>query len=329
MIKVERKIAEKMEKMNTEDLRRLIRRGGLEAAKEILSRGEFGIEGEYLREILEIGKISPIRTEEATKIKNETADIIIERFLNERNFRAILREIESQEILEKATRGYRSQAKNIPNFVLMEIIEHVVSERRWAVRVLRDQNPSVDDLLEAIEYAPEEVQKEILQELFGKGLPIEDAVWLIGYHENLADIVWEKLCEGKLIGTLCADSLCEILDYTDSRKVREDSKEMLLNFKDLTVDHLKVIVEALESKSVKRDIKTLKEIVERLESLREAVERRLSEKCEDQWEQRESLVLIGELRERVKEIFKNLKEEIKTAKVTLLVEAGYSSQPFY
>ncbi|MDI6883287.1 MAG: hypothetical protein QMC93_02310, partial [Patescibacteria group bacterium] len=298
---MERRLREKIKEKDSEELLMTIKGEGIlaiEAAKEVLKRG--GLSEKHLRAILLNIKPTKLTEEEVARIKNEAARIIIDKnFLDKRSFIAILEEVKSQEIREMATSNYFSK-EGISNYVLKRIIEHVPTFREKATRRLFKQNPSRDDLLEAIEYTEGGLQKEILKVLFKKGLPIEDAIWLIEFHENLAEIVWEKLRKDKIIGKLCPDDLCEILHYTDSQKIREEAKNELLNWRDLTVENLKFIVDALESKSVKRDPKTLKEIMERLDSLRSEIERKITWEWEEEriWE--EELVLIGKLREKIK-----------------------------
>lgn len=308
---MERRIIEKMEKVNEEELLRIVRRGkvlGIEAAKKLLLQGKFGVEGEYLREILGITKIPPKRAKEATKVKNEAAEIIIERFLNEQNFLSVLKEMESQKILKRATRKYRSQNRNIPNYVLVKIIEKVPTEREWAGRTLKNQNPSVDQLLIVLDWTEGELQIEILEELFKRKLPKREVVWLItNSPEKIVEMIWSRVCQGKRFSN---DDFAEMLRYTESGEIKKEIIPILLNKKNLELPHIKEMVEAIETLEIEKEI--IYRLMDLLNSWVEEISRKLKEKGED-GRNFEKLETIGDLKEKLRRKFREKIQQLNTA----------------
>ena len=249
--KLEREITGKMPTMKDEDLLRIIRRSGklgLEASKEFLKRltkKTFSPEQErtYLLEILESLKPSwPKDEKEVSELKNQVADIIIEKgLLTERALIIILREIDSQSKLTKAVRRYHSQAKAIPNYVLLDIVRKVNSEKQWAAETVLSQNPTTDDLLVLEEELGGLLQREVFEKHRKKGISIEDGEYIIEMIPPLAEVAWQeiypKIARGKPQSQ--AEHYYEFSKYTDSPEVKRDiSNKMWIIREDLTREQL-------------------------------------------------------------------------------------------
>lgn len=228
----------RMKEMGEEDLVNFIRRGGmvsLVAAEEVLLREAFGEKGGYLREILEISKISPKDKEKAKKLKNKAAEIMIKKgFLVERNFLAIIDNLKSQDIKIRATIEYRSLTEIIPNHVLEQIIREVVSEKEWAANLLLEQTNDTNDLIVIYEEElTEGLQKRAWKKHRELGISIEDGLWLIGYREPLAYITWRAI--QKQIRTKDVNEKARIYyeasEETGSQKVKEEALNKLWSIK--------------------------------------------------------------------------------------------------
>ncbi|MBZ9578601.1 hypothetical protein KJA14_02010 [Patescibacteria group bacterium] len=330
---MERRWIERIRKMGNEELLKTTRRGGLlslKIAEEIFSRileGGITDEDKYLRAILESIKVGggPKTQRKAKEMKEKASKTMIEKgYLDERNLSTILREINSQKILERAVRKCLAKDGNIPNYLLREMIRRIKSlslKETLAKRIL-NQNPNTDDLLvivEELEGSPLQIEAE--EKLWKREMEPENFTWLTGFGSpSQAERNWERGKREGMIEKLSEDDLSEILRYTDSQEIKEEMMEILLNLEDLTIDHLRPVVEALES--IKVDEETLKKIMDRLESLRSVTEKKISEKGKNKWEQSETLDSIGKLKQKVKEVFKNLKEGNELAKASFLAEAG-------
>lgn len=317
---------ERMKRLNNEDLLREVQRGGMdatEAAKEILlriSQGNLGITFKHLQAILENVKVkSPLQQTEIARLKEKTAITGVEKgFLNESFFLTILREIESKTILERVTRKYRSQTKDIPNYVLVEIIERVPTQREWAARTLKNQKPSTDHLLAAIDWTEGELQIEILQELFKRRLSKEDLVWLIiSTHEKIANLAWERICQDNSIQRFSNDDLSEVLRYTESEKIKEETIPILLGRKNLKLSHIKEMVEAIENLKIEKKI--IYRLIDILNSLGEGATRRLKEK-EEEWSYFDNLETIGSLKAKLKRKLKEKSQETLNTEVETMTE---------
>lgn len=254
MTELQRDTEEKMKEMSNDELIYDIGRGharSLKAAKEILSRKEFGTKGENLRKILNIRSIPPDKAEEETKIKNEAAIIIEQGFLDRRNLLTILRQIKFQKILKRAIRKYLAENKNVPNYILEEMIRSIKSlssKEVLATKVL-DQNPGPDDLLviveelEDLERFPEgsPLQRKALKKLLEMGISREDFVWLTGSVKSVTEITWKDV-KKDLIETLFTEDIYEISRYTDSPKVKEETlNKMWLKKEGLTTEQLEYV----------------------------------------------------------------------------------------
>ena len=258
---MERKIEKEVKRTGNEKLIWLIEKGGtrgLEAAEEMYLRGEFGAGGENLRKILDIRSVPRDRTEEATKVKNEAAKVIIERdFLNKRNLLTILRQIKSQKILNRAIRKYLAENKNVPNFLLEEMIHSIkfLSLKETLAEKVLDQKPKTDDLLviveelEDLERFPKgsPLQTKAWKRLWQRWMSIENFKWIIGFVLSLAEQTWtrgKKKEKGKksIIEKLSTEDVYEISRYTDSLKVkRETLNQMWFKRKDLTEKQLEYV----------------------------------------------------------------------------------------
>ena len=249
--KLERVITGRMPTMKDEDLLRIIRRSGklgLEASKEMLKRltkKNLNPEQErtYLLEILESLKPSwPKDEKEVSELKNQVADIIIEKgLLTERAFIVILREIDSQSKLTKAVRRYHSQTKTIPNHILLDIVRKVNSEKEWAAETVLSQNPTTDDLLVLEEELEGLLQREVFEKHRKKGISIEDGEYIIEMIPPLAEVAWQEIYPKKARGKpqSQAEHYYEFSKYTDSPEVKRDiSNKMWIIREDLTREQL-------------------------------------------------------------------------------------------
>ncbi len=336
---MDRRWLEEVKKISNEELLREAERKGSKeviAGEEILSRiSEKKIieEKRYLEAIVRNVRISgtPDVQRKARIVNEEAIKLLTERgYLNERNISMVLWKAESQKILEKVIRKYLAENENISNHLLRTMIRSIksLSLKEELARKLQDQARTTDDFM-VIEEESEDLERfpkgsplqiEAEEKLWKREMEPENFTWLTGFGSpSQAERNWERGKREDMIEKLSRDDLSEILHYSDSQKIKEETMEILLNRRGLTIDHLRPVVEAL--KSIKVDEETLKKIMDRLESLRTITERKISEKGGG-GEQFETLDSIGELKQKVKEVLKNLKEENGLAKASFLAEAG-------
>jgi len=257
---------EAKKKKNKELFRDLQRKGllNLIAAEEIISRiemGDINITSIYFKAILENVKEKGSFKTRATKIKTKTVRIIEERFLDENLFLVILGEIESQKTREETTAVYLEK-RRATNHVLLKIIKWAPAFREQAEKMLLEQNPNEEELVELIEYEENPVKKmKLLKEVLKQGLSKENAIWFLVSEESeeIAKIIWKKLSKEKLSN----DELSEILQSSDSEKVRKKVLKRLVKQKELTLEHLIEIVTA--SKSLDLSEYMIYQILSRLE----------------------------------------------------------------
>lgn len=305
---MEKRLIERIKKLDNVELLREIRDGmyGREVAKEIISRisqGDLSITSEHLQAILNLKAKSQKQQKEIAKLKEEATTIALQKgLLNEGLFMTILREVESKALLERITKVYQQIIGDIPNHVLTRIIQRVPTEREWAARTLKKQRPSTNDLITAMDWLEEEqLQIELLQELFKRRLSKEDVVWLVSSTpQNTANLVWEK-CH-KFIQRLSRDDFAEMLRYTESEKIKKETISILLDREDLELSHIKEIVEAIETLEVEKHI--LCRVMDLLNSMAEREAKRLKEKENEDGDYFENLETIGSLKRKLKE--KNL-----------------------
>lgn len=270
---MEKKWQEMIKKADNDELVRIIEKGkksGKEAAKEILLRKD--LSGKHLTMIL--NELScRFEKEETIKIKEETALKIIERnFLDEEALLAILAEIESQKLLKKAVKKYRTENKKLSDRVLTKIIRKIptlIEEMGW---ILLEQTTNTDALLVIEEEAQGPLQFAASKKHREIGRSLDDACWLIGFTPDLAEPIWQELQEDGKIAGLSLEQLDEIIQCTDSLKIKKEAvKEALKK----TREKRKRITEDLKMNP--RDIKMLREFTELnelIEGLKE-VEREL------------------------------------------------------
>jgi len=237
----------RIKKMSNEELLRITETGriiGLKAAGEILSRileGRVTDEDKYLRAILGSIKVEgePKAQRKAKEVKEEASKTMIEKgYLDEPNLSTILREIDSQKILERAIRKCLAKDRNIPNYLLGEMIRRIKSlslKETLAKRIL-NQNLTTDDFL-VIEEELEDLKKfpkgsplqiEALEKHWKIGMEPENACWLIGFVPSLAERTWERLCREGRVKDLSMEELDEIFRYTESPEIKMKAGKELL-----------------------------------------------------------------------------------------------------
>ncbi|KPJ57250.1 hypothetical protein AMJ49_01435 [Parcubacteria bacterium DG_74_2] len=270
---MEKKWQEMIKKADNDELVRIIEKGkklGKEAAKELLLRKD--LSGKHLTMIL--NELScRFEKEEIIKIKEETALKIIEKnLLDEEALLAILAEIESQKLLKKAVKKYRTENKKLSDRVLTKIIRKIptlIEEVGW---ILLEQTTDTDALLVIEEEAQEPLQFAASKKHRETGRSLDDACWLIGFTPDLAEPIWQELQEDGKIAGLSLEQLDEIIQCTDSLEIKKEAvKEALKK----TEEKRKRIIEDIKINP--RDIKMLREFTklnELIEDLKE-VEREL------------------------------------------------------
>lgn len=270
---MEKKWQEMIKKADNDELVRIIEKGkklGKEAAKELLLRKD--LSGKHLTMIL--NELScRFEKEEIIKIKEETALKIIEKnLLDEEALLAILAEIESQKLLKKAVKKYRTENKKLSDRVLTKIIRKIptlIEEVGW---ILLEQTTDTDALLVIEEEAQEPLQFAASKKHRETGRSLDDACWLIGFTPNLAESIWQELQQDGKIAGLSLEQLDEIIQCTDSLEIKKEAvKEALKK----TEEKRKRIIEDIKINP--RDIKMLREFTklnELIEDLKE-VEREL------------------------------------------------------
>jgi len=238
-----RKKIEQMPSMKEKDLLSWIRRGGVlgvEAAKEVLNRcrqGRLESPEKALKFILTTLKTTGVTEKQVLELKNKTANLMIKRgFLDEDSFLTILHEIDSLEILEKATRKYRLKNKKIPNHVLRKIFRRIPALREEIGKILLVQAREADDLLIIEEEMKGSLQRKAWKKHWKKfGMSTEDAIWLMSSVDELAEATWKKLKKERRIKELSIEDLTEIADYTEipNFKLRVARKGLKLVMKEI------------------------------------------------------------------------------------------------
>lgn len=269
---MERERQEKMKKVNDDGLTKIIEKGGqsgIEATKESFRRAQEGktIPKECLMASLRLRSKGPYREKEVEELKAKAAKILAEDILEEEDLLTILREVESQRIRERVVRKYQAENKQFSDRLLMEIIRRVpalVEEMGWIL--LKQTTKS-----EALQIIEEEAEGTLQMAAFKKhgkrGRSLDDACYNIGFVPTLAEPTWEELCQKERTKKLSLEQLDrEIIQYTDSLRIREEAREIVLEKAKEKCQRLeeKIKVNPKDTKA-RMELQELKELIEKLE----------------------------------------------------------------
>ena len=184
---------------------------------------------EVLYEILRSKKPAGKKAEEAALLKTKAAKVARKKnFIDEKFLFAILENIDSKKLLKEIGVEYLSKNPEISNELLKRMISIPGLKNQVGQRLLK-QSKNTDDLLIIEEEVTGKLQKEALKLHWKIGMKLEDFSWLLGFvlKSPVAEEIWEKGKESKLIENLSPGHLYDISYFTESQKVKVESINLM------------------------------------------------------------------------------------------------------